>query len=65
MKRYFLDTPYGQIHYVVEGSGDPVILLHQSPRSIDEYAEVMPLLAREYRVTAMDTLGYGALGQTI
>jgi pimeloyl-ACP methyl ester carboxylesterase len=60
MKDYFLETPYGQIHYVIEGSGEPVILLHQSPRSIDEYAEVMPILAPKYRVIAMDTLGYGA-----
>lgn len=60
MKRYFLDTPYGQIHFVVDGSGEPIILLHQSPRSIDEYAEVMPILAGNYQVIAMDTLGYGA-----
>ena len=59
MKRYFFDTPYGQIHYAVEGSGDPVILLHQTARSMDEFAEVIPLLAKKYRVIAMDTLGFG------
>jgi pimeloyl-ACP methyl ester carboxylesterase len=61
MKRYFFDTSYGQIHYIVEGpsSGSPVILLHQTPRSIDEYAEVIPILAQRYLVIAVDTLGYG------
>jgi pimeloyl-ACP methyl ester carboxylesterase len=59
MKRYFLDTPYGQIHYVVEGSGDPVILLHQTARSTNEYARVIPILAEKYKVVAMDTLGFG------
>lgn len=59
MKRYFLDTPYGQIHYVVEGFGDPLILLHQAPRSIDEYAKIIPILSRNYRIIAMDTLGAG------
>jgi pimeloyl-ACP methyl ester carboxylesterase len=59
MKRYFLDTPYGQIHYVVEGSGDPVILLHQTARSTSEYARVIPILADKYQVIAMDTLGFG------
>ena len=59
MQRHFLSTPYGQIHYVVDGTGDPVILLHQSPRSIDEYAEVMPILSKKYQTIAMDTLGYG------
>ena len=60
MQGHFLETPYGQIHYVMEGSGEPVILLHQSPRSIDEYAEVIPLIAQKYWTIAMDTLGYGA-----
>lgn len=61
MKRYFLDTPYGQIHYMrggVEG-GTPVILLHKTPRSIDEYAEVIPFLEPKYNVIAVDMLGYG------
>jgi pimeloyl-ACP methyl ester carboxylesterase len=57
--RRFLDTPDGQIHYVTAGMGRPVLLLHQTPRSWDEYREVIPLLARERRVIAMDTIGYG------
>jgi pimeloyl-ACP methyl ester carboxylesterase len=50
-----------QVHCVVDGAdaGTPLLLLHQTPRSIDEFAEVMPLLARERRVVAMDTPGYG------
>lgn len=59
MKRNFLETAHGQIHYVTEGKGEPVLLLHQSPRSIDEYAEVIPILAQKYQVIAMDNLGYG------
>ena len=59
MQRHFLDTPSGQIHYVAEGSGDPIILLHQSPFSLDEYAEIIPTLSKKYRVVAMDTPGYG------
>jgi pimeloyl-ACP methyl ester carboxylesterase len=59
MKRHFLDTPYGQIHYVVEGSGEPIILLHQTARSTNEYARVIPILAKNYKTVAMDTLGFG------
>jgi pimeloyl-ACP methyl ester carboxylesterase len=59
MHRAFLDTTDGQIHYVTAGSGRPVLLLHQTPRSWDEYRDVIPLLARERRVIAMDTIGYG------
>ena len=59
MERFFVKTPFGKIHYVKEGAGDPVILLHQTARSHDEYAEVIPLLAKDHQVIAMDTLGYG------
>jgi pimeloyl-ACP methyl ester carboxylesterase len=59
VRRAFLDTPDGQIHYVSAGAGRPVLLLHQTPRSWDEYREVIPILARERRVVAMDTIGYG------
>jgi pimeloyl-ACP methyl ester carboxylesterase len=36
-----------------------VLLLHQTPRSWDEYREVIPLLAERRRVVAMDTPGFG------
>ena len=59
VKRAFVDTPHGQIHYVFAGSGDPILLLHQTPRSTDEYAEMVPILAQTNLVISMDTLGYG------
>ena len=59
IKRAFLDTPDGQIHYVVAGAGEPILLLHQTPTSSDEYADVIPILARTNLVVAMDTMGYG------
>ncbi len=59
IKRGFADTPGGQIHYASAGSGKPVLLLHQTPRSWDEYREVLPILARRFRAIAMDTVGFG------
>lgn len=56
----YADSPFGQIHYVEAGSGEPVLLLHQTPRSVDEYRDVVPLLGRSFRAIAMDTLGFGA-----
>jgi pimeloyl-ACP methyl ester carboxylesterase len=58
--RAYAPGPYGQIHYATAGTGAPVLLLHQTPRSFDEYCELIPLLAAEHRVIAMDTPGYGA-----
>ena len=59
--RHFLNTPLGDVHYVDVGTSDgpPVVLLHQTPRSVDEFAEVIPLLAAEHRVLAVDNPGYG------
>jgi pimeloyl-ACP methyl ester carboxylesterase len=61
MRRRFCDTRMGQVHCLDAGEGPatPLLLLHQTPRSVDEFAEVMPLLAASRRVIAMDTPGYG------
>lgn len=61
MSRFLCDTKLGQVHCVTAGSGPgtPLLLLHQTPRSVDEFAEVMPLLAAQRRVVAIDTPGYG------
>jgi pimeloyl-ACP methyl ester carboxylesterase len=59
VRRAFADTPQGPIHYREAGSGPALLLLHQTPRSSDEYRDVIPLLAGRRRAVAMDTIGYG------
>lgn len=59
MKRGYADIPEGQVHYRTEGSGAPLLLLHQTAFSSDEYTRVIPLLSGSFRVIAMDTLGFG------
>ncbi|MGD2124555.1 MAG: alpha/beta hydrolase [Desulfobacteraceae bacterium] len=59
VKRGFADTPEGQIHYAMTGKGKPVLLLHQTPRSWDEYRDVLPILGQKYWAIAMDTVGFG------
>lgn len=61
----YADTPYGQVHYAECGTGSPVVLLHQTPRSWDEYREVLPLLGAAtftagLRAIAPDMVGFGA-----
>ncbi|MFD9668021.1 alpha/beta fold hydrolase [Rhodococcus sp. NPDC059968] len=60
MRKHYADTPHGQIHYIASGTGDPLFLLHQTPRSSDEYRDVIPLVSDNHHVIAMDTLGFGA-----
>ena len=56
----YADTHFGQIHYAECGDGPPLLCLHQTPRSCDEYAELLPLLGVARHAIAMDTLGMGA-----
>lgn len=66
-RRAYVDTACGTVHVATaapddgEGGTGTVLLLHQSPRSSDEYRDVLPLVAAAgWRAVAMDTLGYGA-----
>lgn len=60
-RKGYADSRFGQLHYVETGSGDlPVLMLHQTPRSADEYRDVLPLVGATTRALAMDTVGFGA-----
>ena len=59
IRRRFVATPSGQVHIAEAGSGAPVLLLHQTPRSWKEFREVLPTLGRGRRAIAMDTRGFG------
>src|SRR5918992_359591 len=59
LERRFVTTRLGRIHVAIAGTGFPILLLHQTPRSWDEYRDVLPLLGRDFRAIAMDTLGFG------
>ncbi|MGA9149124.1 MAG: alpha/beta fold hydrolase, partial [Candidatus Nitrosopolaris sp.] len=48
-----------QIHYVIGGHGDPVVLLHGWPETWYEWHKVMPALAKNYTVIAPDLRGLG------
>jgi pimeloyl-ACP methyl ester carboxylesterase len=59
VERRFVEVAAGEIHCAIAGSGSPVLLLHQTPRSWDEYRDVLPLLGERFLAVAMDTIGFG------
>ena len=59
VERRFVRTAMGLRHVAMAGQGVPVLLLHQTPRSWDEYRDVLPLLGRNVQAIAMDTPGFG------
>jgi pimeloyl-ACP methyl ester carboxylesterase len=48
-----------QLHYVMGGKGNPVVLLHGWPETWYEWRHVMPALAKNYTVIAPDLRGLG------
>jgi pimeloyl-ACP methyl ester carboxylesterase len=59
IERRFVQTKRARIHLAMIGSGEPLLLLHQTPRSWDEFRDALPLLGQRYRAIAMDTVGFG------
>jgi pimeloyl-ACP methyl ester carboxylesterase len=48
-----------QLHYVMGGKGDPVVLLHGWPETWYAWHKIMPALAKNYTVIAPDLRGLG------
>ena len=48
-----------QIHYVIGGRGDPIVLLHGWPETWYSWHRVMPTLAKNYTVIVPDLRGLG------
>jgi pimeloyl-ACP methyl ester carboxylesterase len=48
-----------KLHYLEEGAGDVVVLLHGWPQTSHGWRHVMPILAKKYRVIAPDLRGLG------
>jgi len=54
-----LPVPGGEMAYVDQGSGTPVVLVHGTPSSSKEWRHVAADLSRDHRVLAPDHLGFG------
>ena len=49
-----------QVRYLTSGSGPVIFLLHQSPKSADEYKPLMEMWANDFCMIAPDTPGFGS-----
>jgi haloalkane dehalogenase len=48
-----------RMHYVDEGSGEPILLIHGEPTWAYLYRNFIPALSRNFRVIAPDHMGFG------
>lgn len=56
----FITVDGVRLHYVVAGSGSPILLVHGSSSNLQEFtASILPALARRHCVIAFDRPGFG------
>ena len=56
---HFTAAPGFRMHYVDEGSGPPIILIHGEPTWAYLYRNFIPVLYRRFRVVVPDHMGFG------
>jgi len=56
--RWF-DLPHGRMHFVDEGHGPPILLVHGTPTWSFEWRHLVRVLRRTHRCIALDHLGFG------
>ena len=57
--RHYLTVAGRRVHYRMCGNGPPVLMIHQSPRSSDEYRQVMAQWGERLTCIAPDSPGFG------
>ncbi len=59
ISRHYLTIAGRRVHYRRAGSGPPLLMVHQSPRSSAEYEPLMRAWASDFTCIAPDTPGFG------
>ena len=55
----WLDLPEGRIHYLDEGTGEPILFVHGTPTWSFEFRHLVLGLRAGFRCVALDHLGFG------
>lgn len=58
-KDHFFKTAVGDMHYVDEGAGEPIVLMHGNPGWSFEFRAIIKELAKTHRCIAPDYIGFG------
>ena len=60
MKKGYVDTEFGQVHYYSDGDEGPLLCcFHETALSANEFEKTLPILGKKCRAVAFDTPGYG------
>ena len=55
----FIEVNGSKMHYVDEGSGDPILFLHGNPTSSYLWRNIIPYMIPKGRCVALDLIGMG------
>ncbi len=58
-KDHYFKTAVGDMHYVDEGTGEPIVLLHGNPGWSFEFRVIIKELSKTHRCIAPDYIGFG------
>ena len=58
LRRGYVDTSWGQVHYLEHGEGPVCAFFHESPQSVQAFEQTLPHMTG-IRAIAFDTPGYG------
>jgi len=58
-KSHFFKTSAGNMHYVDEGKGEPIIFIHGNPAWSFEFRNLIKELSKTHRCIAPDHIGFG------
>jgi haloalkane dehalogenase len=56
---HYFKTEAGQMHYIDEGEGEPVVMVHGTPEWSFIYRHLVRCLSTQYRCVAPDHVGFG------
>ena len=58
---YYYQWKFGKIHYILKGTGKPILLIHglENGNSSYEFGKLINTLSKRNKVFAIDLLGYG------
>jgi haloalkane dehalogenase len=56
---HYFDLPMGRMHYVDEGQGDPIVMIHGNPGWSFEFRNIIKEMSKTNRCIAVDHIGFG------
>lgn len=56
---HFVETDEGRLHYIDEGQGEPIVMVHGTPTWSFLYRRQIKTLSKRFRCIALDNLGFG------